>query len=73
MQSSADVLKANEPTTKCVKVLVPFDLAAMRRHCLGEGSRAVFMAASPVARETLDGRRASVECLELTFRANQKR
>ena len=39
--------------------------AAIRRHWIAEGSRAVFLAASPVARDTLDGRRASVECLEL--------
>lgn len=39
--------------------------AAIRRHWLTEGNRAVFLAASPVARDTLDRRRASVECLEL--------
>ena len=39
--------------------------AAVRRHWIAEGSRAVFLAASPVARDTLDRRRASVECLEL--------
>ena len=39
--------------------------AAIRRHWIAEGSRAVFLAASPVARDTLDRRRASVECLEL--------
>jgi hypothetical protein len=39
--------------------------AAIRRHWVAEGDRAVFLAASPVARDTLDRRRASVECLEL--------
>jgi hypothetical protein len=39
--------------------------AAIRRHWTAEGNRAVFLAASPVARDTLDRRRASVECLEL--------
>jgi hypothetical protein len=39
--------------------------AAVRRHWIAEGNRAVFLAASPVARDTLDRRRASVECLEL--------
>jgi hypothetical protein len=39
--------------------------AAIRRHWLAEGNRAVFVAASPIARDTLDRRRASVECLEL--------
>ena len=39
--------------------------AAIRRHWIAEGSRAVFLAASPVARDTLERRRASVECLEL--------
>ena len=39
--------------------------AAIRRHWIEEGSRAVFLAASPVARDTLDRRRGSVECLEL--------
>ena len=39
--------------------------AAIRRHWIAEGNRAVFIAASPVARDTLDRRRASVECLEL--------
>jgi hypothetical protein len=39
--------------------------AAIRRHWIAEGNRAVFLAASPVARDTLDRRRASVECLEL--------
>jgi len=39
--------------------------AAIRRHWLVEGNRAVFLAASPVARETLERRRASVECVEL--------
>jgi hypothetical protein len=39
--------------------------AAIRRHWLAEGNRAVFLAASPVPRDTLDRRRASVECLEL--------
>ena len=38
--------------------------AAIRRHWIAEGSRAVFLAASPVPRDALD-RRASVECLEL--------
>jgi hypothetical protein len=37
--------------------------AAIRRHWLAEGNRAVFLAASPVARNTLDRRRASVECV----------
>lgn len=40
-------------------------IAAIRRHWIAEGNRAVFLAASPVARDTLDRRRASVECLEL--------
>jgi hypothetical protein len=39
--------------------------AAIRRHWIAEGNRAVFLAGSPVARDTLDRRRASVECLEL--------
>ena len=39
--------------------------AAIRRHWIAEGSRAVFLAASPVARDALDQRRGSVECLEL--------
>ena len=39
--------------------------AAIRRHWIAEGNRAVFLAASPVARDTLDRRRASVECVEL--------
>jgi hypothetical protein len=39
--------------------------AAIRRHWIAEGSRAVFLAASPVPRDALDRRRASVECLEL--------
>ena len=39
--------------------------AAIRRHWIAEGNRAIFLAASPVARETLDRRRASVECVEL--------
>jgi hypothetical protein len=39
--------------------------AAIRRHWMSEGNRAVFLAASPVARDTVDRRRASVECLEL--------
>jgi hypothetical protein len=39
--------------------------AAIRRHWIAEGNRAVFLAASPVARDTLERRRASVECLEL--------
>ena len=38
---------------------------AIRRQWIAEGSRAVFLAASPVARDALDRRRASVECLEL--------
>jgi hypothetical protein len=40
-------------------------IAAIRRHWIAEGSRAVFLAASPVARDSLDQRRGSVECLEL--------
>jgi hypothetical protein len=40
--------------------------AAIRRHWLAEGNRAVFLAASPVARDTLDRRRANVECMELS-------
>jgi hypothetical protein len=40
--------------------------AAIRRHWIAEGSHAVFLAASPVPRDALDRRRASVECLELT-------
>jgi hypothetical protein len=39
--------------------------AAIRRHWLAEGNRAVFLAASPVARDTVDRGRASVECVEL--------
>ena len=39
--------------------------AAIKRHWLAEGNRAVFLAASPVARDTLERRRASVECVEL--------
>jgi hypothetical protein len=39
--------------------------AAIGRHWIAEGNRAVFLAASPIARDTLDRRRASVECLEL--------
>ena len=39
--------------------------AAIRRHWIAEGNRAVFLAASPVARDTLERRRASVECVEL--------
>jgi hypothetical protein len=39
--------------------------AAIRRHWIAEGNRAVFLAASPVAGDTLDRRRATVECLEL--------
>jgi hypothetical protein len=39
--------------------------SAIRRHWIAEGNRAVFLAASPVARDALDRRRASVECLEL--------
>jgi hypothetical protein len=39
--------------------------AAIRRQWIAEGSRAAFLATSPVARDTLDRRRASVECLEL--------
>jgi hypothetical protein len=39
--------------------------AAVRRHWIAEGSRAAFLAASPVARDALDRRRGSVECLEL--------
>jgi hypothetical protein len=40
--------------------------AAIRRHWITEGSRAVFLAASPVPRDALDRHRASVECLELS-------
>jgi hypothetical protein len=39
--------------------------AAIRRHWIAEGNRAVFLAASPVARDTFDRRRGGVECLEL--------
>jgi hypothetical protein len=39
--------------------------AAIRRHWIAEGNRAVFLAASPAARDTLDRGRAGVECLEL--------
>jgi len=39
--------------------------AAIRRHWLAEGSRAVFLAASPVARDALERRRASLECVDL--------
>jgi hypothetical protein len=41
--------------------------AAIRRHWFAEGNRAVFLAASPVPRDGLDRRRASVECLELPY------
>jgi hypothetical protein len=44
--------------------------AAIRRHWIAEGNRAVFLAASLVARDTLDRRRASVECLELPHASN---
>jgi hypothetical protein len=39
--------------------------SAIRRQWIAEGNRAVFLATSPVPRDTLDRRRASVECLEL--------
>jgi hypothetical protein len=39
--------------------------AAIRRHWIAEGNRAVFLAASPAARDTLDRGRAGAECLEL--------
>ena len=39
--------------------------AAIRRHWLAERSRAVFLAASPVGRETMERGRASIECVEL--------
>ena len=39
--------------------------AAIRRHWIAEGSRAVFLAGSPVARDTLERRRASIECVVL--------
>jgi hypothetical protein len=39
--------------------------AAIRRHWIAEGSRAVFLAASPAARDTLERQRAHVECVEL--------
>ena len=39
--------------------------AAIRRRWIAEGSRAVFLAASPVPRDALERRRASVECEEL--------
>jgi hypothetical protein len=39
--------------------------AAIRRHWLAEGSRAVFLAASPVPRDAFDRGRASIEYLEL--------
>ena len=39
--------------------------AAIRRHWLAEGSRAVFLAASPVARDTMERHRANIECVEL--------
>jgi hypothetical protein len=39
--------------------------AAIRRHWLAEGNRAVFLAASPVARDALKRQRAHVECVEL--------
>jgi hypothetical protein len=39
--------------------------AAIRRHWIAEGNRAIFLAASPVARDTLERRRGSVECLVL--------
>ena len=34
---------------------------------MAEGNRAVFLAASPVARDTLEPRRANVECVELPY------
>jgi hypothetical protein len=40
--------------------------ATIRRHWIAEGSRAIFLTASPVARDALDRRRASVECVELS-------
>jgi hypothetical protein len=39
--------------------------AAIRRHWIAEGNRAVFLAASPVARDAFERRRASLECVEL--------
>ena len=39
--------------------------AAIHRHWLAEGSRAVFLAASPVARDTIERHRSSIECVEL--------
>jgi hypothetical protein len=39
--------------------------AAIRRHWITEGNRAIFLTASPVARDTLERRRGSVECVEL--------
>jgi hypothetical protein len=39
--------------------------AAIRRHWIAEGNRAVFLAASPVAGNALERRRASVECVQL--------
>jgi hypothetical protein len=39
--------------------------SAIRRQWIAEGNRAVFLATSPVPCDTLDRRRASVECLEL--------
>jgi len=39
--------------------------AAIRRRWLAEGNRAVFLAASPVARDALERQRANVECVEL--------
>lgn len=38
---------------------------AIRRHWMAEGSRAVFLASSPVAKDALERGRARIECLEL--------
>ena len=45
--------------------------AAIRRHWLAEGSRAVFLSASPVARDALERGRATVECVELPHNCAQ--
>jgi hypothetical protein len=38
---------------------------ALRRHWVAEGDRAIYLAASPISRDTLSRGRGSVECVEL--------
>ena len=38
---------------------------ALRRHWIAEGDRAIYLAASPISRDTLSRGRGSVECVEL--------